>query len=69
MELRLTATSGLLAGSRGWRGLAAAHNLDFGEYGDWARVLTAPDEARALVWVVLLDRHWSPGRRRIRGPC
>jgi len=64
MELRLTATSGLLAGSRGWRGLAAAHNLDFGEYGDWARVLTAPDEARALVWVVLLD-DFGPGEEEV----
>jgi len=55
MDVRLTGTSGLLAGSRGWRGLGMQHRLDFGFHADWADALTDPDEHRALVLVVLLD--------------
>jgi FkbH-like protein len=55
VQLRITATSFLLPGSPAWKGLAQAHGLDFGGFGDWPAVLSAPPEASAIAWVVLLD--------------
>lgn len=67
MDLRITATSSLLPGSRAWRPLTDAHTADFGDFGDWADVLTDGGETRALAWVVLLDDIVAADDARLAG--
>ena len=54
LQLRVTCTSNLLPGHPAWAPLGGSYSLDFGQFGDWGRVLLNADDDRFVVWVVLL---------------
>ena len=53
-KLKITGTSNILANNKAWDALTKHYQIEFGEYGDWSKVLTN-NKIQPLLWVVFLQ--------------